>query len=218
MYIEIFIIVLLLAAVGVGLWAVIRSYQIEKFKDTPAFQKQMKEEEKKEAKNCCAGCTTCTKYTRLAIKTMEGEGRSIEVKNLEGIIVDMRCYSQNKENWRDRHITAIGGIMEDCGKACAMQGIPVGLLCGCEPDQCNPGENGVYPPIYILLTASIPLAGYMQKKARVSGRLMRDSGGLYTTKIEIKNGEGKWEDINGEGKQEDIKNKGWKFINIKTPM
>ena len=186
MYIEIFIIVLLLAAVGVGLWALIRSYQIEKFKDTPAFQKQMKEEEKKEAKNCCAGCSKCPKYTAAAVATMEEEGRSVPIGPIVGTIVDMRCYSQNICNFTDKHITAIGGTMDRCGEFCATRGIPVGLLVNGKP-----GSR-----VYILLTSSRDLSKKMEKEARVTGRLMKDSGGLYTIKIEFKNKKGEWEDTN----------------------
>jgi hypothetical protein len=186
MYIEIFIILLLLGAIGVGLWAVIRSYQIEKFKDSPTFQKQMKKEEKKEAKDCCAGCSKCPKYTAAAVATMEEENRSVPIGPITGTIVDMRCYSQNLANFTDTHITAIGGTMKKCGEFCATRGIPVGLLCN--------GKAG--SRVYILLTSSIELAGYMEKEARVTGRLMKDSGGLYTIKIEFKNDKGEWQDIN----------------------
>ena len=105
-----------------------------------------------ERQGCWPGGTGCSKYTEEAIKHMEKEGRSVEME-MTGIVVDMRCYSQNLENWTDRHVTAIGDYMDGCGRACAKMGLPVGLL-----EITETGQPKVGGKVYVLLSPSIQLA------------------------------------------------------------
>jgi len=47
-----------------------------------------------------------------------------ETKTVTGKLVDLACYGQNKENTENAH----KGKGYDCGKACAREGFPVGIL------------------------------------------------------------------------------------------
>ncbi len=189
------IIVLVLIAIGLSVWSLIRSYEHEKrekFKEEKAEKeaKTLKEEEKA-ANGCCAGCSGCGGYTKEAVKHMEMEGRSTPT-TMEGIIVDVRCYSQNIKNWTDDHVTATGGVMKNCGKFCAKSGLPMGLL----PIR-EDGSPIIGGPVYTLFTAAPGLAKYLQKQVRVDGRLMHDSGGLYPLTIEVMDEKtGEYRDIN----------------------
>jgi hypothetical protein len=193
------VLVLAIIAIGLSVWSLIRSYEHEKrekFKEEKEKEKAEKEakklkEEEKAANGCCAGCSGCGGYTKEAIAHMEMEGRSTPT-TMNGIIVDVRCYSQNIKNWRDDHVTATGGVMKNCGKFCAKSGLPMGLL-PTRPD----GSPILGGPVYTLLTAAPGLAKYVQKLVRVDGRLMNDSGALYPLSIEVMDEKtGEFKDIN----------------------
>jgi len=147
--------------------------------------------ESKEKKGCCTGCQGCSKYTKQAIQHMEKEGRSVEME-MTGIVVDMRCYSQNLQNWTDRHITATGEYMDGCGQACAKMGIPVGLL-----EVTETGEPVVGGKVYVLLTPSIQVAKYMEKLMHVKGRFMKDSHAFFLLDAFVKDEKDstKWKNI-----------------------
>lgn len=123
---------------------------------------------------CSAGGTA---VSPAAEQTMKKERRSRPI-TVDGKLVDMRCYSMDLRNHGQDHVTPDGKILEGCATACATAGIPVGVLTG------NGAPGG---KVYILLTAAPQLAQHMNKAVRVQGRLMSDSDGLLTTKIQVMN-------------------------------
>jgi len=73
-----------------------------------------------------------------------------------GKLVDTKCYSMNKKNVGNDHMTP-KGKMANCASACAQMGIPAALLV----------DGKAYP-----LAAPAPaLADYMAKDATVTGTL-----------------------------------------------
>jgi hypothetical protein len=151
----------------------------------------------KKKKGCCVGCSTCKKYTEKAEQIMNIQGHANPICELEGILVDMRCYSQDDKNYTDKHFTPEGKEMPGCGKVCASRGIPVGLLLGgghkptgsssCSEGECTYGDSCI-GNVYILLTEAPKLSEYMGKWAKVKGRIMNNSGGLFTIEIHVKEG------------------------------
>ncbi len=132
----------------------------------------------KKEKGCCTACSGCGAYTKKAEAVMIKEGRSRPIV-VEGLVVDLRCYSQDKRNFKDEHITADGKTMKKCGTFCAKSGIPVGLLIG-GAKATGKGRT------YVLITPAPKLAKYMQKWLRISGRLMMDSKAIFVTGIMIR--------------------------------
>ncbi len=140
-------------------------------------------------KGCCVGCTSCHAYTAKAEEIMDQEDRSIPTV-VEGTLVDMRCYSQDVRNYTDNHYTPDNKRIPKCGTFCAKAGIPVGVLVGGKPG----GKT------FVLLTEAPKLADYVGRTVRINGRIMKDSGGLYTIDISVK------------------ENGSYKPIEIRTPM
>ncbi len=127
---------------------------------------------------CCKKCDCCKVKTLVpgALAIMDREQRSSDIITRVGRLVDLRCYSMDLRNVHDDHLTWDNMKMKNCAKFCAMNGIPVGLL-----DHDKLGGK-----VYVLLAPSIGLAGHMDKIAKVTGRVMKDSGGLIpTVPIEI---------------------------------
>jgi len=85
-----------------------------------------------------------------------------------GKFVDTKCYSMNKANAGNDHMTP-NGKMANCASACAKMGIPVALL----------DDGTAYP-----LAAPAPnLADYMAKDATVTG--MKAGGMIVPTKVMV---------------------------------
>jgi hypothetical protein len=106
-----------------------------------------------------------------------------ETKTVEGILVDMKCYSMDTANWVQDHMTP-KGKMPMCAMTCAKMGIPVGVLEGGKP-------GGM---VYVLITPSMPLGDHMTKTTRVTGTLALDGHGIVPDKIEVKNKD-KWQEV-----------------------
>lgn len=139
------------------------------------------------AKRASCGCSSGgSVVSPAAEQVMQRERRSRPI-TVEGKLVDMRCYSMDLRNHGQDHVTPDGKVLEGCASACATAGIPVGVLTG------NGAPGG---KVYILLTASPQLAQHMNKKARVQGRLMNDSDGVLTSRIQVMNDNTKqYEDV-----------------------
>lgn len=118
------------------------------------------------------------------------QGRAREIF-LEGLLVDARCYAISHENWTNDHLIPPGKDkwIKGCATGCAKSGVPVALLTGPVP----PGPSGSNRA-YILLHPSPNLAPHMEKRARVTGCLMRDMQAIFTTKVEVEE-EGNWKNV-----------------------
>lgn len=154
----------------------------------------MEGEKNGKMKMCCIGCTKCADYTKEGKLIMDSElymglPRSSMIM-VTGKLVDMRCYSQNYRNHTDDHVTATGGIMKNCGAACMKLGVPCGILEGGKPGN----------PLYVLLIASPVLVDYIDRKAAVRGRLMRDSGALFPVDFQAEGKDGKMHNLMIGGK------------------
>jgi len=104
-------------------------------------------------------------------------------KTIEGILVDMKCYSMDTENWVQDHVTP-KGKMPMCAMTCAKMGIPVGLLEGGKPG----GK------VYVIITPAMPLGDHMTKTARITGVIALEGHGIVPDKIEVKNKD-KWQEV-----------------------
>lgn len=103
-----------------------------------------------------------------------------EPLSVEGILVDMKCFSMNAANSGSDHITP-KGKMPACATACAKMGIPVGVLT--EDDE-----------VYVLITSGSMLSDYMALETKVTGTPALDGHGLIPDKIMVKK-KGKWEEV-----------------------
>ena len=106
-----------------------------------------------------------------------------QTKTVEGILVDMKCYSMDPANWVQDHMTP-KGKMPMCAMTCAKTGIPVGLLEGGKPG----GK------VYVVITPAMPLGVHMTKTARITGALALEGHGIVPDKIEVKNKD-KWQEV-----------------------
>ena len=114
---------------------------------------------------------------------VSAESEAPKTKTVEGILVDMKCYSMDTANWVQDHMTP-KGKMPMCATTCAKMGIPVGILEGGKP-------GGM---VYVLITPSMPLGDHMTKTARVTGAVALDGHGIVPDKIEVKNKD-KWQEV-----------------------
>jgi len=115
--------------------------------------------------------------------------RVTDVKNLEGILIDARCYALTQDNYTNSHSFPPDKekIAKGCAAACAKSGVPVALLLGSLP----PGPES---QAIILLHPSPNLSKYMEKQARVTGYFMKDMQAIFTTCVEIRDEDGSWKD------------------------
>ncbi len=95
-----------------------------------------------------------------------------------GTLIDSKCYGLDHANTGNDH------TMPACGSACATMGLPVAVLEGGQQDA----------KVYLLVTASAPLADHMAKEVRVSGTAVYESG-LIPSKIEVKDAQGQWMEV-----------------------
>ncbi len=105
------------------------------------------------------------------------QGQSI---SMEGILIDTRCYPLNMDINRGMDHERPEGFVKACATACAMQGFPVAILRGGEPD----GE------VWVLMTVPAVLADYMAEQIRVQGTV-RSTGVLIPERVETLS-EGEW--------------------------
>lgn len=97
---------------------------------------------------------------------------------VEGTLIDMRCYSQDRAFKANDHRTG-DAVIEGCAQACAKLGIPVALL-------TSSGD------VVLLLAPSPDFADHMGREARAVGRwalhgavrpdsaFVRGDGGAWT--------------------------------------
>lgn len=116
----------------------------------------------------------------LATPLLAGPGKTTTVK---GVLVDAKCYGMMNANVTNDHQTP-NGLMPSCGAACAAMGLPVAVL--------KNGKKG--GEVFILITPSGPMAKYMAKEIKVTGTVPF-KGSLIPDKIQVKNDNGKWEEV-----------------------
>ena len=164
----------------IAYWVLSRKY--------PQPIKSNLEGEAKMTPKCCKACECCKVKTLApgALAIMDEQKRSTDEVTIKGRLVDLRCYSMDLRNVHQDHITWDDMPMKKCATFCAMNGIPVGLL---EHDRLG-GK------VYVLLAPSIGLAKHMDKIAKVTGRIMKDSGGfLPTVPVQIQTDSGSFEEV-----------------------
>ncbi len=114
-------------------------------------------------------------------------GNTAKKVTVTGTLIDTKCYGMNHDNVENAHYVKKGGEkmkMPNCATACANMGIPAGIL----KDGKKDGE------VVILITPANAVADHMAKEARVTGE-MAYPGGIIPGKIEVKNAQGKWEEV-----------------------
>jgi len=112
---------------------------------------------------------------------------------VEGKLVDTKCYGggvamdmAGVNYGNDHKVPGKDGEMKNvpnCGTACAMMGIPVGIVEGDKPG----GKT------YVIIAAANALKDHVAKKARVTGNTAFD-GGIIATKVEGRE-DGEWVDV-----------------------
>ena len=127
-------------------------------------------------------CASTTEDQVAGETTTEG----VEVANaaLEGVLVDMKCFSMNGANFENTHMTP-NGEMVGCATACATMGIPVGLLVNGEPE----GE------VFVLVAPTGSLADHMSQWVRVSGDKVLEGYGMIPSKLEVRGVDGNFTEI-----------------------
>lgn len=146
------------------------------------------------SEGCCAGnkkhAGCMCKNPKYFKYVGEQVDRVLEIKDLEGILIDARCYALTRDNYTNAHSfpPSKDKVAKGCATACAKSGVPVGLLIGNLP----PGPDS---EVYILLHPSPNLAEYMEKGAKVSGWYMKDMKAIFTTCVKIRDEKGEWKDI-----------------------
>ena len=88
-----------------------------------------------------------------------------DAKTVTGKLVDLSCYGQNKENTENVH----KGKGYNCGKACAREGFPVGLLTSDGKVYQITGELAAH--------ANAKLVPHIAETVTISGDVM-DKGGI----------------------------------------
>ena len=114
-------------------------------------------------------------------------GESAKKITVTGTFIDTKCYRMNHDNVENEHAVMQGDEimkMPNCATACAAMGIPVGIL----KDGKKDGE------VFVLITPSVALSSHLAKTARVTGELAYP-GAIIPGKIEVKNDDGKWEEV-----------------------
>lgn len=108
----------------------------------------------------------------LALASVEAAVFAAEKVSLEGEIVDFSCFVR---------MGAKGEGHKECAEKCVKQGLPAGIA---TPD----GKA------YVFLSAAAHFAPVVGLKARLSGTLFRDFGGIAPEKLQVER-KGKWEDF-----------------------
>ncbi len=107
-----------------------------------------------------------------------------KVMTVEGTLIDCKCYAMDPANKGQDHSTPNGAI-KSCAKACAVMGIPVGLL-------TDKGE------VLVLIAPAESFSDHMTGTARVTGMKVY-GGALLPEKVEVKGADGKWEPVSITG-------------------
>jgi hypothetical protein len=115
-----------------------------------------------------------------AIFALQALGMSAKSSmTMSGVLIDTKCYSMNKANKGNDHMTS-HGEMAACGTACAKLGFPVGLL----------RSNGA---VVILVGPSTSFADHIGAAARVTGvRVLGMTNAVRPSKVEVKDANGHW--------------------------
>jgi hypothetical protein len=106
-----------------------------------------------------------------------------EPQSVQGVIVDMKCFSMDSANTTDDHMTP-KGKMPACATACAKMGIPVGILV----------EGKDESKLLVIITPASALADHMAKEAKITGMPALDGHGIIPDKVQVKDGD-KWKEV-----------------------
>jgi hypothetical protein len=113
----------------------------------------------------------------------EKKDKKKEEITVVGTLVETRCYGMNNDNIGLNHITEKGTV-EECAKACASMGIPVGLLVD--------GKKG--GQLYILIAPAPMFVDFMAETVQVVGTVTLE-GALMPSHIFVKGESGEWEEV-----------------------
>lgn len=103
---------------------------------------------------------------------------------VEGTLIDCKCYAMDPANKGQDHNTP-NGVVKNCAKACAVMGIPVGLL-------TDKGD------VLVLIAPAESFSDHMTGTARVTGMKVY-GGALLPDKVEVRGADGKWTQVSVTG-------------------
>ncbi len=127
---------------------------------------------------------TCIVAAAVAISSISSAQEKMSMASskgrttVSGTLIDTKCYSMNRKNKGNDHITEMGE-MKGCGTLCANLGIPVGVLTASNT-------------VWVLVTPSKDLATSIGSMARVAGTPVYGGHSIRPDKIEVKDASGQW--------------------------